>query len=93
MGWLRRNVALSGPRELSPWRNLALVAWDSASAASVHAVVEVEADPMLSLARQELQRTGIRVTTIHVVGRAVAEVLRYVYELKGKPLPTVDPAA
>jgi pyruvate dehydrogenase E2 component (dihydrolipoamide acetyltransferase) len=77
MSWLRRNVALLPPRELSRWRNIALAAWSSVSAASVHSAIEVDVQPMLDYAGREAERTGTRITMTHCVGRVVADVLRH----------------
>ncbi len=76
VSWLCRNVALLPPRELSRWRNLSLAAWSSVSAASVHSVLELEAEPMLEYVRRESERTGRRITMVHFVGKALALALR-----------------
>lgn len=76
MALLTRNVALSGEMELSPWRGLALVAWDSVSDASVHAVVEMDAAPMQQYLDRLHRSTGVRVSTVHFVGKAFADTLR-----------------
>ena len=76
MALLTRNVALSGEMELSPWRGLALVAWDSVSDASVHAVVEMEAAPMLRYLERVRKDTGVNVSQVHFTGEAIADAFR-----------------
>jgi pyruvate dehydrogenase E2 component (dihydrolipoamide acetyltransferase) len=76
MRWLARNVALAGPLELSPWRRLALVAWDSVSDASVPGAIELDAEPLLRFMEAESRRAGRPVRLIHCVGKAVGEMLR-----------------
>lgn len=76
MGLFSRNIPLEGPLELSPWRSIALLAWDSISDASVHAVIEVEAGPMLQFIERRSKSSGRHISTIHFVGKTLAEVLR-----------------
>jgi len=73
---LTENVVLSGPRVLSPWRSVALAVWKDVAAASVHAVVEVDAEPILGFLDRLNARTSVRVTMAHCVGKALAEVYR-----------------
>jgi len=81
MAWLSRNVNLSGEMELSPWRGLALVAWESVSDASVHAVVEMEAGPMLRYIGRVGKKAGLRVTPAHFTGKAIADTFRRLPDL------------
>lgn len=76
MALLRRNVALSGEMALSPWRSLALVTWESVSDASIHAVVEMDAAPMLDYLERLRDNTGLRLNPVHFVGKALADTLR-----------------
>lgn len=76
MELFKRNIPLSGPLELSPWRSMALLAWDSVSDASVHAVIEVEAEPMLEFIRQRGKAAGNRITPVHFVGKTLADTMR-----------------
>ena len=76
MALLKRNVALSGEMDLSPWRSLALVTWESVSDASIHAVFEMDAAPMQHYLERLHQRTGIRLSPVHFVGKALADTLR-----------------
>jgi pyruvate dehydrogenase E2 component (dihydrolipoamide acetyltransferase) len=76
MPWLTENVPLAGRRELSAWRSLALATWRDVSAASVPAVLEIDAEPMLRFLERESARAGVRVTMVHAVGKAAAEILR-----------------
>ena len=75
MALLKRNVALLGEMRLSPWRSLALVTWESVSDASIHAVVEMDAAPMLDYLEQLRERTGLRLSPVHFVGKALADTL------------------
>lgn len=81
MPLLKRNVSLSGEMELSPWRGLALVAWDSVSDASVHAVVEMDAEPMLQCLERVRKNTGVRVSPVHFTGKAIADRFRHLPDL------------
>lgn len=81
MAWLTRNVALTGEMELSPWRGLALVAWESVSDASVHAVVEMDAAPMLQYLDRLNKNTGVRASPVHFTGKAVADTFRHLPDL------------
>lgn len=76
MPWLTENVPLSGPRTLSAWRSLALAVWSDVSAASVPAVMTVDAEPMLAFIDRMNAETSVRVTMAHCVGKAVAEAYR-----------------
>jgi len=76
MALFSRNIPLAGPVELSSWRALALLAWPSVSDASVHAVMEVEAGPMLDYIGDRGEASGTRIAPVHFVGRTLAEVLR-----------------
>lgn len=81
MPLLTRNVALSGEVELSAWRSVALVAWDSVSDASVHTVVEMDAAPMLNYLDHLEKSTGVRPNTVHFVGKAFADALHQLPDL------------
>ena len=76
MRWLARNVPLVGQQKLSPWRSQALSAWDSASAASLHTVLEMNAEPMLRYLEQQSERGGLRVTSVPFVVKVAAMTLR-----------------
>ena len=76
MSWLCENVPLLGPKPLSPWRNAALSAWRTVGDASVHAVVDIEADPVLDFIERERARTGSRLTLVHCTGKATGLMLR-----------------
>lgn len=81
MPLLKRNVALAGEMELSAWRSLALVAWDSVSDASVHAVVEVDAAPMLRYLEKLEKGSGVRVSPAHFAGKAIADAFHHLPDL------------
>lgn len=81
MALLTRNVALAGEMELSPWRGVALVAWESVSDASVHAVVEMDAAPMQRYLECLHRETGVRVNPVHFTGKAFADTLRALPDL------------
>jgi len=81
MPLISRNVFLDGEMKLSPWRGLALVAWESVSDASVHAVVEMDAAPMLRYLDNLQQSTGVRVSPVHFVGKAVADTFRHLPDM------------
>lgn len=76
MELFKRNIPLEGPVELSPWRRMALLAWDSVSDASVHAVIEVEAQPMLDFITRRGKATSTRITPVHFVGKTLADTMR-----------------
>ena len=79
--WFVRNVALAGRRPLSAWRNLALSAWSSVGEASVHAVIEVDVEPLLRFLARESERTCRPITLVHAVGKAVGNALRTLPEI------------
>jgi len=76
VAFFSRNIPLNGPLELSPWRSMALLAWPSVSDASVHAVVEVDAEPMLQFIKRRSKSSGTRIAPVHFVGKTLADTLR-----------------
>ena len=76
MALFSKNIPLLGPLELSPWRSLALLAWDSVSDASVHTVIEVEAGPMLRFIQARGKSAGIAINPVHFVGKTLGDTLR-----------------
>lgn len=66
---------------MSPWRGLAIVAWESVSDASVHAVVEMDAAPMQQYLDHLHEKTGVRVNPVHFAGKAVADTFRSLPDL------------
>lgn len=81
MPLITRNVFLAGEMKLSPWRDLALVAWESVSDASVHAVVEMDAAPMQDYLERLRKETGVAVNPVHFVGKAIADTFRHLPDL------------
>jgi hypothetical protein len=76
MKWIEENVPLTGRLELSSWRTQALSTWNSVSDASVPAIVEVNAEPMIRFLEAHNQREGARASPVHFVLKAVALTLR-----------------
>lgn len=76
MSWFCKNVPLLGPRRLSPWRNAALSAWRTVGEASVHAVIDIEAGPILNFIESARERTGTHPTLVHCTGKATGMMLR-----------------
>jgi hypothetical protein len=76
MGLFSRNIPLAGPVELSSWRSLALHAWPSVSDASIRAVMEIEAEPMLQYIEDHSAKTETRIAPVHFIGRTLAAAMR-----------------
>jgi hypothetical protein len=76
MALFSRNIPLEGPVELSTWRGMALHAWPSVSDASIRAIMEIEAEPMLRYIDDRSTATGVRIAPVHFIGRTLAATLR-----------------
>ncbi|MCR4413042.1 MAG: 2-oxo acid dehydrogenase subunit E2, partial [Thermoguttaceae bacterium] len=70
------NVSLGPHRRPSMWRKMALAAWPHPSDPQVYARLEVDVLQALAFARRESQRSGQRITMLHLVARSVALALR-----------------
>lgn len=70
------NVKLRPLRRVSPFRQLAVSAWDAPRDPSIHGSLELDATPALAYLEAVAARTGQRVTLTHLVGRALAVALR-----------------
>ncbi|MFT4627652.1 MAG: pyruvate/2-oxoglutarate dehydrogenase complex dihydrolipoamide acyltransferase (E2) component [Myxococcota bacterium] len=71
-----KNIELEPLSELSTWRKVAAVAWDSPYQAAILGQLPVRAEPLEAYIASERERTGQRITLTHCVARAVAVVLR-----------------
>jgi pyruvate dehydrogenase E2 component (dihydrolipoamide acetyltransferase) len=76
MKLLSRNVRLGRPIHLSSWRKVAIGTWRTVGDPSVYGILEVDAGPALAYIARLRERTGMRVTLSHFMGRAMAEVLK-----------------
>lgn len=63
-------------RELSSWRKLSLHTWKRPVDPSVYGVLEIDAGPGREYVRRLRERTDVRVTLTHLVGKAVALAIR-----------------
>lgn len=86
-----------GSRKLHGWRKLAGAFWGAPSDPQFYGDLEVDAGTLLEHLHQVRERTGVRVTVTHAVGRAVAHGLTAVPELRVRlahgrehPRPTTD---
>ena len=71
-----RNVELGPPMRLSAWRKIAIGTWRTAGDPSVYGILEVDVAPALKYLEKLKAETGLRLTLSHVIGRAIAEVLK-----------------
>lgn len=70
------NVHMRRIREVSTFRRLAAAAWRTPRDPSFHGSLEVDATAALAHLAALRERTGVRATFTHLVGRALAIVLR-----------------
>lgn len=66
------NVQLLTPSKTSSWRKVALGTWAHPSDPSVYGVLEVEVEPALAYIERLKEKTGVRITFTHFVGKALA---------------------
>lgn len=71
-----KNVKLRRVRDVSTFRRLAVAAWSAPRDPSIHGSLELDATAALDYLEALHQRTGQRATLTHLVGRALAVVLR-----------------
>ena len=54
------------------WRRVAASSWNDEAAASIYGWLDIDATALLSYLEQLRERTGVRVTVTHLVGKAIA---------------------
>src|SRR5258708_2404156 len=72
------NLELTPKANVSSFRKLALGTWRTVGDPSVYGTMEVRMDRALQYLSAFRERTGKRLTVLHLVARAMAEVLRQV---------------
>lgn len=76
MPFLSQNIELGPPLKLSPWRKIAIGTWSAPQEATVHGVLELNAEPMLKYLEHLNSVCGEKITVTHFVGKAVAVALK-----------------
>jgi pyruvate dehydrogenase E2 component (dihydrolipoamide acetyltransferase) len=71
-----KNIKLGRPLRLSAWRKIALGSWPGIGDPSIYGLVELDAGPALEYLERLRDSSRSRVTLTHLVGRAMAEVVR-----------------
>ena len=62
-------------RKIGSWRSLALHTWRSPSSPAIYGTLEIDATRALAYLGAIRERTGVRVTMTHLVGKAVAAAI------------------
>lgn len=62
-------------RSVETWRKIALASWTTPVDPQIFGDIEVDAGALVDYLRAERERTGIRVTVTHLVGKALAHAL------------------
>lgn len=70
------------------WRRIAAAAWHSPQDPTILGSLAVDARPVLAYINKLRERTGVRVTVTHIVGRAVARALGECPEINGRLVGT-----
>lgn len=71
-----RHLDLLPPLRTSAWRKMAIGTWRTAKDPTVYGAMDLECDAALAYVRRISERTGLKVTLTHFLGRAVAEAFR-----------------
>lgn len=70
--------------DVSSWRRIAAVAWRPPNDPTVYGTLTLDAGPALEYLAGLRERTGVKVTITHLVGRAVALALRETPDINGR---------
>ncbi len=74
----KKNIELGPPLRLSAWRKIALGTWRTTADPSVYGVLEFDIEPALNYLEKLREKTEVRLTLTHFVGKAVAmAIARY----------------
>jgi pyruvate dehydrogenase E2 component (dihydrolipoamide acetyltransferase) len=71
-------------KRVSTWRKVAMAAWDKPNDPTVYGTLTVDAGPALAYLTSVREKTGIKATVTHLVGRAVALALRETPDINGR---------
>ncbi len=81
LGWLTQNKHFRSPIRANRFRRLSIGAWGSPSDPTIYGVVEVNAEKALAFIERVREKTGIKVTLTHFVGKVFARILATYPEL------------
>lgn len=71
-----RHLELEHQKDLTPFRRLAIGTWRTAYDPSVYGTLQVRMDKAVEYIEEYRKKTGVRLTVTHLVGRAMADVLK-----------------
>jgi pyruvate dehydrogenase E2 component (dihydrolipoamide acetyltransferase) len=71
-------------KRVSTWRKVAIAAWDRPNDPTVYGILTVDAGPAQAYLTRVRERTGVKVTITHLVGRAIAIAMRETPDINGR---------
>jgi len=69
-----RNIELGQPLRASTWRKIAIGTWRTAGDPSVYASLDMDVERALEYMEKMREKTGLKITLTHFVGKALANV-------------------
>lgn len=71
-----KNLSLRSPGSISTYRKIAAVAWDAPSDPHVYGSLEIRCEALEAWVARKREETGLRITVMHAVTRALAMVMK-----------------